>query len=111
MIERAAQLTPTHPDLENERKLLAGAHALHGKMAQPARVAADTDALQQRRREQAHADDTEFLATLKSLKQTLPANDAFLTSEAPFVIAESYMRLATKRARSGAYDEAVTLLD
>jgi serine/threonine protein kinase len=111
MIERAAQLTPAHPDLENERKLLVDARALQGKMAQQARVAADTDALKQRLRDQAKADDTEFLVTLKTLRQTLPGNDAFLATEAPFMIAESYQRLATKRARSGAYDEAVTLLD
>ena len=111
MIERAAQLSPTHPELESERKLLADARALQGKMAQQTKLAADTDALKQRLRDQAKADDPEFLVTLTSLKQTLPANDAFLASEAPFVIAESYQRMATKAARRGSYDEAVTFID
>jgi formylglycine-generating enzyme required for sulfatase activity len=111
MIELAAQLSPTHPELEGERKLLADARALQGKVAQQAKQTADTDALKQRLRDQAKADDTEFLATLKNLKQTLPENDAFLTTEAPFVIAESYQRLASKAARGGNYETAVTLID
>lgn len=111
MIERAAQLSPNHPELEAERKLLADARVQQGRMAQETKLAADTDALKQRLRDQAKADDPDFLVTLKSLKQTLPANDAFLASEAPFVIAESYQRMATKAARRGSYDEAITLID
>jgi serine/threonine protein kinase len=111
MIERAAALTPAHPDLANERKLLADARALQGRVAQETKLAADTEALKQRLRDQAKADDTEFLATLKALRQTLPEADSFLRYDAPMLIADSYMRLATKAARRGSFDEAVKLLD
>jgi hypothetical protein len=110
-LDRAAEFTPTHPDLATERKSLLDARAMQGRAAQQAKLAADTDALKQRLRDQAKADDIEFLATLRALRQTLSADDAFIRTEAPFLIAESYMRLAAKAARRGSFEEAVTLLD
>ncbi len=111
LLERAAQLSPAHPDLANERKLVADARAQQDRVAQQTKAAADTDAFKQRLRDQAKADDIEFLVTLRQLKQTLPESDTFLRYDAPMLIAESYMRLATKAARRGSYEEAVTLLD
>jgi hypothetical protein len=111
MIERAAELTPTHPDLANERKLLTDARVSQDRATQQAKVAAGTAALKQRLLTEAKADDTNFIVTLNALKQTLPATDSFLVEQAPFAIAESYMRLATKSARRGSFDEAVKLID
>lgn len=111
LIERAAQLTPTHPDLASERKLVADARAQQDKVAQQTKATADTEALKQRLRDQTKADDIEFLGTLRILKQTLPENDTFLRYDAPMLMAESYTRMATKAARRGSFEEAVTLLD
>jgi serine/threonine protein kinase len=111
MIERAAELSPTHPDLANERRLLTDARVSQDKATQQAKVAAGTAALKQRLLTEAKADDTNFIVTLNALKQTLPATDSFLVEQAPFAIAESYMRLATKSARRGSFDEAVKLID
>ncbi|HTU66920.1 MAG TPA: protein kinase [Steroidobacteraceae bacterium] len=110
-LQRAGELVPTSAEVANERRLLADARAAQGKEAQQTKLAADTEALKQRLRDQAKADDTEFLATLKNLRQMLPENDAFLATDAPMLMADSYLRMAAKAARRGSYDEAVKLLD
>ena len=111
MLDRAAEFTPNHPDLTNERKLVADARALQEKASQQAKAAADIDAMKQRLVTQAKNDNPEFLATFKTLKDTLPANDPFLRDDAPFAIAESYIRQATKAARRGEFDTAIKLID
>jgi hypothetical protein len=111
LLARAAEFTPNHADLVSERKLLSDARALQDKMAQQGKLAADTNALKQKLRDQTNADDPDFLVTYRDLKQILPATDSFLLYDAPKFIAESYMRLARKAARDGRFADAVGLMD
>lgn len=51
----------------------------------------------------------EAVATLKELRTKLPANDAFLVTDAPNAIGLSYLRLATEAAKDGQFEDARTL--
>jgi serine/threonine protein kinase len=49
--------------------------------------------------------------TLDELKTLLPADDAYITSTAPRMLASSYARLAENRGANGAYSDAMQLIE
>jgi hypothetical protein len=97
LFELSARYSPDSPGLAQEEKFLEEAE-------RTARVSS----LEQKLLERAQADDIrEALAQLAELRAVLPANDAFLTHDAPRVIAEADLRQAAALARTGRFAAAL----
>ncbi|MGH8217750.1 MAG: protein kinase domain-containing protein [Steroidobacteraceae bacterium] len=110
MLERARAYGPQPAQMAREEQLLATARVQQATQAKARERLAQIQALEQKLLDEARANTVnDALVSLASLKQSLPANDAFLTKDAPNAIGRSYLRLASNAARDGRFDEAASL--
>ena len=112
MLDRARAYGPRPAELARQEQLLAAARVQQATQAKARERVAQIQALEQKLLDQARANTVnDALASLATLKASLPANDPFLTKDAPDAIGRSYVRLAVSAARDGRFDEATSLTD
>lgn len=110
MLSLAREFTPRSAQLQEESRLLAEARASREAAAKERDRLAQLEALKQKLLVQARANEvTEALASYRELRANLPADDAFLQTQAPHAIGSAYLRLASTAARDGRFDNAVSL--
>jgi serine/threonine protein kinase len=98
-------------ELARENRLLAASRAQLAAAAQAQEQQAQTEALEQKLLVQADANTVnDALASLAALEARLPANDPFLTKQAPAAIGRGYLRLAASAALDGRFQEAQSLI-
>lgn len=94
------------------RKSVDAALVAWEQAADERRRQAEIDARMQSLRTQAQADQPEqALATLEELRGRLDTDNPFVTTEAPRLIADAYVRLAEESRERGVLDTALALLD
>ena len=103
----AEQFDPGLPRFAEQREALAAAETQFAREQQEkirlARIAAQKNTL----RVQAEANDVASASrTFEALKSELPGDDAFITTEAPALLASAYERLANTQGERGNYSNA-----
>jgi hypothetical protein len=111
MLEAARTHGSPAASVAAEEKLLALAQA-GWKVEQADRdKVARIEATKQKLLAQAQADlVVDALATLESLRTTLPKKDPFLVDQAPAAIASAFLRTASTAAREGRMSDAISLV-
>jgi len=105
MINRGLKVAPEMTSLVDTRTLIANNRAEYEKQL---RISGLKDQFQVA----VEADNiTEANQIFENLKIELPAEDGYLTSQAPRALAESYRRLAERRAESSEYSTALQLAE
>ncbi|MDE2049666.1 MAG: protein kinase [Gammaproteobacteria bacterium] len=112
MLEHARGYGSQPADIAREEQMLSASRTQLAAAAQAQEQHAQTEALEQKLLVQAAANTVnDALATLAQLRSRLPANDAFLTKDAPTAIGRGYLRLAASAALDGHFDEAEGLAE
>jgi serine/threonine protein kinase len=122
LLNAAKRIVPEVPELVSlesqvaQRMAAAARSAAAPKVASaPATIAPDGSLNLAQRKERllalAAANDLpEALALFNGLKGELPADDAFLTADAPNALASMYIRLSSRASESGEFESAAALL-
>lgn len=121
LLNAAQRIVPGVPELVSlesqiaQRIAAAARSSAAAKVATAATIAPDNSLSLAQRKERLFAlaaanDLPEALALLSGLKGELPADDAFLTADAPNALASMYIRLSTRAFESGEFESAAALL-
>jgi hypothetical protein len=111
MLERARAHGAAATSVAQEEQLQAFA-AARQKAAQAERdKVAQLDSLKQKLLAQAQANEVvDALATLKTLRASLPKSDVFVAEQAPAAIGSAYLRMASAAAQDGRLVDAIGLV-
>jgi tetratricopeptide (TPR) repeat protein len=122
LLNAAKRIVPDVPELVSlesqiaQRVAAASRSSAAAKVASTAATIAPDNSLGLAQRKErlfalAAANDLpEALALFSGLKGELPADDAFLTADAPDALASMYIRLSTRASESGEFESAAALL-
>lgn len=108
LLDRAERYSPGLETVGRQRQLVAEAEQIHEQERQAQMRVARLEGMKQDLLTQARARQvTAARRTFDELKQELPADDPFITTEAPEAIADAYYRLATGKAEGGEFEDAL----